>query len=215
VTVRNSSTGAPAVAGNRRIEIERLLPAVDGGRYPIKRAVGDAVEVEAHIYSDGHDAIAGRLLWRKQGASAWGQAPLRLRWNDEWLASFTVEEVGTYEYTVEAWIDHYRGWARDLAARINAGQDIRIDLRIGMKLLREAAGQARGTDGKRLLAVAEQLESGKGERAAVATALSPALVDLASSYARPEQTARLKPPLRVTVDRPRAAAGAWYEMFPR
>src|SRR6185369_13783737 len=40
-----------------RICILDVRPAVDGGRFPIKRTVGDRVEVSAEAFRDGHDAI--------------------------------------------------------------------------------------------------------------------------------------------------------------
>ena len=44
--------------------IENLQPLVDGGRYPIKRVVGEDVVVEADIFKDGHDIVAAALKWR-------------------------------------------------------------------------------------------------------------------------------------------------------
>ena len=43
--------------GRRRVVIEAVSPAVDGGRFPIKRIDGDRVTVEADIFADGHDAL--------------------------------------------------------------------------------------------------------------------------------------------------------------
>ena len=48
--------------GRNRVVIESISPAVDDGRFPIKRTVGDHVHVEADIFTDGHDAIAASLL---------------------------------------------------------------------------------------------------------------------------------------------------------
>ena len=44
--------------------IENLEPLIDGGRYPIKRVVGEDVVVEADIFKDGHDIVAAALKWR-------------------------------------------------------------------------------------------------------------------------------------------------------
>src|SRR5690606_9142981 len=134
-----------------------MLPSVEGGRFPVKRTAGDTVEVEAHILIDGHDAISGRLLYRKAGASDWCEEPLVLRWNDEWLASFPVLEVGRYEYTVEAWPDPYLGWSRDLVKRVAAGQDVSVEFQIGANLLRAAARRAKGADRETLSRAAEEL----------------------------------------------------------
>jgi len=47
--------------------IENLSPLIDGGRYPIKRIVGDDLAVEADIFKDGHDIVAAALKWRLMG----------------------------------------------------------------------------------------------------------------------------------------------------
>ena len=43
----------------RRVVIEGIRPQVDGGRFPIKRVVGDEVLVEADVFADGHDVFDG------------------------------------------------------------------------------------------------------------------------------------------------------------
>ena len=48
--------------------IEAIEPAVDGGRFPIKRIVGDRVLVQADVFGDGHDAIQAALVYRKPGS---------------------------------------------------------------------------------------------------------------------------------------------------
>ena len=57
--------------GRRRVIIEGITPAVDGGRFPAKRTVGDQVRVEADIFTDGHDEIAACLLARREGTKKW------------------------------------------------------------------------------------------------------------------------------------------------
>ena len=54
--------------GRRRVVIESVVPAVDGGRFPVKRVVGDRMIVEADIFADGHDTLRCVLQYRKQGA---------------------------------------------------------------------------------------------------------------------------------------------------
>ncbi len=45
-----------------RVVIESVRPQVDGGRYPVKRVVGEEVQVEADVFADGHDAVFCELL---------------------------------------------------------------------------------------------------------------------------------------------------------
>jgi starch synthase (maltosyl-transferring) len=53
-----------AVASAARVVIEAIRPQVDGGRYPIKRVVGEAVVVEADLLVEGHQRLAGVVLYR-------------------------------------------------------------------------------------------------------------------------------------------------------
>src|SRR6266508_6244545 len=49
----------------RRVIVERIRPEIDGGRFPIKRTVGEAVEVTADIFADGHDVVVALLRDRE------------------------------------------------------------------------------------------------------------------------------------------------------
>jgi starch synthase (maltosyl-transferring) len=111
-----------------------VRPQVDAGRYPIKRAVGDEVRVEADVFTDGHDAVGCELLWKSSSESEWHVEPMQFMQNDHWAASFRVEKLGRYQYTVRGWTDAYLTWQRDLEKRKAAGQDIAIDLQIGAAL---------------------------------------------------------------------------------
>src|SRR5262249_56857323 len=57
-------------------------PAVDDGRYPVKREAGDRLTVTADIFKEGHDILAAAILYRSQDAPEWQEAPRRLVDND-------------------------------------------------------------------------------------------------------------------------------------
>ena len=82
--------------------IENLSPLIDGGRYPIKRIVGDDLAVEADIFKDGHDIVAAALKWRLMGDSRWHETAMSFVDNDRWRGTCNFIAVGLYEYTVEA-----------------------------------------------------------------------------------------------------------------
>ena len=75
--------------GRCRVVIEDVRPALDGGRFPVKRVLGDAVVVEANAIADGHDQIACMLLHAHGDADAWLEVPMRAVGNDTWRGSFT------------------------------------------------------------------------------------------------------------------------------
>lgn len=209
--------------GRSRVVIERVMPEVDGGRFAIKRTVGEWVRVTAWIHADGHDRLAAVLRYRALPAlaqpGAWLERPMTPLGNDEWLAGFDVEQLGSYQYTVHAWVDTFDTWRRGLAAKVTAGQDVTSELQEGAILLRAAADRARTAQAAETAAwlrgQADRLDGG----AAVADRAQAALADRLAAIARAYPDRRLAVTygrdLAVTVDRERARVGAWYEMFPR
>jgi len=108
----------------RRVVIENLQPEIDGGKYPIKRTVGERVVVEADIHADGHDVLSAVVLYRRDQESAWREAAMRPLVNDRWQGQFDVESLGSYFYTVQAWVDAFQTWGRDTLKKFEAGLEI-------------------------------------------------------------------------------------------
>jgi starch synthase (maltosyl-transferring) len=197
-----------------RVVIADVQPQVDGGRYAVKRVVGEPVEVVATIIAEGHDVLAGRLLYRQVGEAAWRSVALAPEVNDRWVARFVPTAVGRWEYGVEAWVDHFATWRRGLARKVEAGQDVDVELREGVALLRAAAARAQGADAGWLTAQAGAL-GGDDPAARIAAALSPALAETMARHPDRDRAASLGVALPLVVERPLAAFGAWYECFPR
>ena len=125
-----------------RVVIENITPQVNCGQYPAKRVVGEPVIVEADVVADGHDIVACVLLYRPAKSAAagdgeWSRVPMTTLGNDRWTARFVPRELGRYEYSVSAWIDHLATWRRDIAKKEEAGQDVRVDLLRGKQLEKE------------------------------------------------------------------------------
>jgi starch synthase (maltosyl-transferring) len=206
--------------GRRRVIIEAIEPTVDAGRYPAKRVLGDTVRVTAAIFSDGHDHVAARLLYRPASQKKWQTAPFIPRTNDMWTADFTVDAIGPWRFTVEAWVDHFDTWTADLTKRLGAqttsAQDIPLALRIGADHLDAAAIRARGADAKKLKAAATQLRSLAEQNLSVYDPpISPELIALAANYPDLRFATRYPVELPLWVDRERAIFSSWYELFPR
>src|SRR5688500_1650475 len=154
----NPDSANPDGADARRLIVERLQPEIDGGRFPIKRTVGESVSVTVDLFADGHDRIAGVLKYRLAGPvpagpprrsepaaepapqrsvwdpEPWIEVPLTDLGNDRWGASFAVTETGEYEYAVEGWIDRYGSWMAGLIAKADAGQDVTSERLDGAQL---------------------------------------------------------------------------------
>src|SRR4029077_20755659 len=104
----------------RRVVIESLQPEIDGGKYPIKRTVGERVLVEADIHADGHDVLSAVVRYRSEQESAWQEAVMHPLVNDRWQGQFSVERLGSYLYTVEAWVHAFQSWSRDTVKKFEA-----------------------------------------------------------------------------------------------
>jgi starch synthase (maltosyl-transferring) len=201
--------------GRARAVIERVTPEVDSGRFPIKRIVGDKVVVEADVFADGHDALSLVLLFRDENNPSWREASMQYLENDRWRGEFTVTEQGRYRYSVEAWIDPYKTWRRDLQKKIAAAQDVTLDLVTGKRLIRAASERASGEDARRLLACAESLQVEKDSEGRLQLAQQQDLDLMMSRYSDRHFSSVYDRELAVVVDREKARFSAWYEMFPR
>ena len=199
--------------GRARVVVEGIKPQIDGGAFAIKRVVGDTVLVEADAFADGHDVISCVVLYRKEGAAEWAESPLKALVNDRWRGSFQVTELGRYQYTVMAWINRFESWQHDLHKRVDAGQDVSVQLIIGAKLITDAAARATGDDASRLHAYADIVRVPGLD--ANRLSLSPELAALMYRYEERLYTTVYQPSLSVVVDPTRARFSAWYELFPR
>jgi starch synthase (maltosyl-transferring) len=211
--------------GRRRVLIEGAYPEVDGGRYPAKRIVGERLVASCDLVSDGHDTVAGALLYRRpsttsKGSKDWTRIPLVATGNDRFEASFVPDVVGRWELAFEAWVDAYTTWSQGIGKKAAAGQDVTVELLVGARLMAEAAERARasGDDaaGVVLKKVSETVAStalSPEERLAAARGV--AVVELMAAHPDLRNATRYDRPLFVTVDPKLARFGAWYEFFPR
>lgn len=201
-------------AGRRRVVIEHVTPAVDSGRFPAKRIIGDKILVSADLLVDGHDQIRARVRYRKEGEQDWHEAPMEPLANDRWQGEFVVTEIGRYRYTVCAWVDAFASWRHDLLRR-QQPEDIAMALRMGADLLAAAADRAGGEDRERLRRWAAELSSDAPVEQRLPRALGEELVGLMRRHADRSLATTYRPELTLIVDAERARFSAWYELFPR
>src|SRR5579871_2140897 len=165
-----------------RVVIEGVEPEVDGGRFPIKRTVGEEVLVGADIYADGHDVLAAVLRYRQATDKEWIEAPMEPHPNDRWTGRFSVTTLGVYEYTVQAWVDRFASWRRDLAKKVEAQQDVASELLEGAELVTQSAKVARAEDGEWLRWWADSMTKGSDTAARINAALDPVLSTIMARY---------------------------------
>lgn len=216
------------IEGRQRVIIEDVRPQVDCGRYSAKRVIGDEVEVQAAIFGDGHDHVGARLYYRHASDREWQSTAFEELTNDLWRATFCVDRLGMWQFTVEAWVDHFDTWAHDLAKRLAAQpdpheptqqvgpQDIPLALRVGANLLDGAAGRARGADASYLANAAARFRAlADSSLSYYDSPVTRELDTLAGHYPDLSFSTKLERPLSVWVDRERARFSSWYELFPR
>jgi starch synthase (maltosyl-transferring) len=137
-----------------RIQIQRVTPQIDGGKYAVKRTVGDRVEVTARIFRDGHEILGAAVRYKPSRASRWREATLAAGGNDDWVGAFEVDSAGPWCYRIEAWVDRIASWQEELHRKADAGQeDLSSELAEGALLL-----------GRETLTVEEGLAAPAGDR---------------------------------------------------
>src|SRR5262245_15083349 len=169
-----------AAKRRRPILIERVRPAVDAGRFPVKREVGDRLEVTADILKEGHERLAAVIRYRADtGAEAgaeWREAELRPRDNDEWAGSFPLTDTARYRYTIEAWTDVFGSWVDEMRRRMDAGQsDLASEIAEGAALLAAARDRAARPDAARIGAALDGLATARDEAGKLEVLLDPGL----------------------------------------
>jgi starch synthase (maltosyl-transferring) len=198
----------------KRVVIENVKPEIDCGSFPIKRVTGERVVVEADVFSDGHDAVSASLLYKAQNEKDWGEISMIFLENDRWRGEFLVEEIGTYYYTLEGWVDYFKTWQKDFKKKLEAGYDTRVELLIGADLVNDSSGIASGKDGKRLKELGSILKGNNLEEA-ISVAVGEELTELMNKNPNKKSATRFEKELRVVVERPKALFSTWYERFPR
>lgn len=203
-------------ASDKRVVIESVSPEVDCGRFPAKSVLNDAVIVQASVFADGHDAVVSVLRHRKSTQRSWRETPMDFLGNDRWEATFTPDELGTWQYEIVAWVDQFESWRRGMEKKVEASVDVSVDLLIGAELVFDAVKRAKGRDAKALGVLAEDLANESfADEERVAAALSDELVQLMMDNPDRSRATISATRWEITVDRERAAFSTWYELFPR
>jgi starch synthase (maltosyl-transferring) len=199
----------------KRVVIEGVSPELDGGRFPVKRTIGEKTHVQADIFADGHDAISCALLHKHAQDTQWTETPMALLGNDRWQATFRVTEMGSYLYTIQAWIDPFKTWQRDFSKKMEAGQSVDLDVLMGLDLIEKAQNRAAKEDAALIDGWKQRIQSAPllEERALIL--LDPELERLIARWPDKRTATVYDRTLAVQVDRARARFSTWYELFPR
>lgn len=205
------------MSGKQRVIIKNVSPQVDHNQFPVKRTVGDAVEVTADIFADSHDKVQPYLAFRKVGEEAWQEQPMDFIMNDRWTASFTPESEGFYEYSLFGFVDHFATWQHGLKKKFEAGQDLSVEMLIGADLLEEMTKQCGGDEKGRLQEFVASFRNTSLENieSVVAAALGDEVTELATRCYDRSNATHYHQQINIDVERRKALFSTWYEFFPR
>lgn len=119
--VRNSDDDPLVIAIQQpRIAIESVSPVVEEGAYPAKTESDRDLRLAARIFADGHEVLGAEVVWRRVGETAERRLPLLPEGNDFWSAQLRTPPCGRLYFRIEAWIDRFAGYRRELRAKHGA-----------------------------------------------------------------------------------------------
>jgi starch synthase (maltosyl-transferring) len=192
----------------KRFVFEDIYPSLEGGRFAVKRIAGEAVDIWVDIFREGHDLIAAELHWRTLKERAWHSGALEPYGSDRWHGAFTPSAPGLYVYAIEAWTDRFATWRRDYLLKQEAGEDLKTERLAGRQLLDEALEVNSGSE---IIRQAAQ----EFDRSGDDTVLFADYLKLTMFASLPRIDEAWSETFPLVIDRPRARASAWYELFPR
>jgi starch synthase (maltosyl-transferring) len=201
-----------------RIPVLDVSPLVDCGRRPAKAVVGEAFEISATVFREGHDAVGANVVLRDPSGRSGPWTPMRelAPGTDRWGATVHADQPGRWTFTVEAWSDPLATWRHNAGIKVPAGIDVALELEEGAQLLERAARGVPKNEGRALLVWAAQtLRDGSlPATARLDAALEEDVTRVLTRFPLRDLVSTSRPaPLQV--DRPRALFGSWYEFFPR
>ena len=224
---QSASVRLPSMLG--RIPILDVEPVVNCGRWPAKAVTGEAFDVTATVFREGHEMLGAGVLLRDPHGTVAPLVPMRevTPGLDRYAAEVTVTETGVWHFKVEAWGDPIAHWWHDAEIKVPRGQDVDLMMAEGARLFARAAKVPPASAGT--AAATRKARKARTTLADLATLLADdtitTLSRLAAAHA-PEIVEILREyPLRelvtgtewfpVVVHRERALFGSWYELFPR
>jgi starch synthase (maltosyl-transferring) len=202
------------LAEESRIVIENIFPAVDRGRFAAKRIIGQTIAIEADVFTDGHGLLAVETLWRSVDETEWRRVAMQHLGNDRWQAVILPERVGCYQFAIEAWLDRYGTFCRDLDLKRQAGADINVDIAEGRRLLERPQARAQ-TNVRKVIASALNWLNDTSVESSADILLSRDLREVMRGAEERPFLHRHEPPLTLEIERPQAEFASWYELFPR
>lgn len=212
-------------AASSPITIEHVSPQIDAGRYAVKREVGDTMDVVCSIFKDGHDLIKAVILCRLADSGEWWETPMTEVNHGlaKWYGQLWFGTNARYIYTIEAWVDEYGTWLDGTTKKLEAGQDISLELVEGADMVRKTVERlktikdvrdedARKADLALLQDALKRFDENEDMYQCANILMGNDVSEAMDRWPDREKATRYDRELEVYVDRERARFGAWYEM---
>lgn len=212
-------------AASSPITIEHVSPQIDAGRYAVKREVGDTMDVVCSIFKDGHDLIKAVILCRLADSNEWWETPMTEVNHGlaQWYGQLWFGTNARYIYTIEAWVDEYGTWLDGATKKLEAGQDISLELVEGADMVRKTVERlktikdvrdedARKADLALLQDALKRFDENEDMYQCANILMGNDVSEAMDRWPDREKATRYDRELEVYVDRERARFGAWYEM---
>ena len=212
-------------AASSPITIEHVSPQIDAGRYAVKREVGDTMDVVCSIFKDGHDLIKAVILCRLADSDEWWETPMTEVNHGlaQWYGQLWFGTNARYIYTIEAWVDEYGTWLDGTTKKLEAGQDISLELVEGADMVRKTVERlktikdirdedARKSDLALLQDALKRFDENEDMFQCANILMGNDVSEAMDRWPDREKATRYDRELEVYVDRERARFGAWYEM---
>ncbi|MGN6160270.1 MAG: alpha-1,4-glucan--maltose-1-phosphate maltosyltransferase [Marmoricola sp.] len=203
-----------------RIPVMDVTPTVEGGRLPAKAAVGEAFDVTALVFREGHDLFGADVVLTDPSGRP--RPPVRMREVSgevsRMSARVTPDAVGCWTFAVQSWSDPLATWAHDTPIKVRASVDVELMFTEGALLLdrwvrtvgsADAAARALVAD-----ATAALSDRSRPVEARLAVVESPELARVIDQYPL-RDLLETGPAYPLEVSRSRALFSSWYEFFPR
>jgi starch synthase (maltosyl-transferring) len=196
-----------------------VAPVVEHGRYPAKACVGEAFDVSALVFRDGHDQLGADVVLVDPSGTR--RDPVRMQplpyETARRTARVRADQVGAWTFSIESWSDTLGTWLHDAGIKIRAEVDVELMFLEGALLLERWGREVQAPKEQRRLvldAITALRDTDRPVEARLAAAEDPALVQVLSAFPL-RDLLTVEGPYPVFVDRQRALYGSWYEFFPR
>jgi len=214
IRLRLTEPQSRKIAALPRVVIDNVSPSVKDGRFPAKRVFGETIDIEADVFTDGHELLAVELLWRPGDDKEWRRQMMRPLGNNRWHGVMAPDRIGRYEYTIEAWCDRYGTFCHDLELKRKAGLDLGVEVTEGRELLEKASSRA-DRDERGIVSAALGWLTDASPETGAEILLAHDLREVMYGAEERQFLFRREPDFAIEIERPQAAFAAWYEMFPR